>query len=128
MAVDLTLFGRLVETVFDLLGDKENDLTFSLGWGLSQSPTLVKALLSDVFSGEDVGHVQAVRLQEHVRGSGFTDIEVETLVDRPGFQHVVITGRDAPQALIDAADLVSEVNLVKHQMEQGIRGQQGIEW
>jgi cob(I)alamin adenosyltransferase len=30
--------------------------------------------------------------------------------------------------LIDAADLVSEVTLVKHQMEQGIRGQQGIEW
>lgn len=57
-----------------------------------------------------------------------TDEVVETLVNRPGFQHVVITGRDAPQALIDAADLVSEVTLVKHQMEQGIRGQQGIEW
>jgi cob(I)alamin adenosyltransferase len=53
---------------------------------------------------------------------------VEVLRDRPGFQHVVITGRDAPQALIDAADLVSDVGLVKHQMEQGIRGQQGIEW
>ncbi len=57
-----------------------------------------------------------------------TDEVVDTLVNRPGFQHVVITGRDAPQALIDAADLVSEVTLVKHQMEQGIRGQQGIEW
>ncbi|MBJ7520391.1 MAG: cob(I)yrinic acid a,c-diamide adenosyltransferase [Solirubrobacteraceae bacterium] len=57
-----------------------------------------------------------------------TDEVVNTLVNRPGFQHVVITGRDAPQALIDAADLVSEVTLVKHQMEQGIRGQQGIEW
>lgn len=57
-----------------------------------------------------------------------TDEVVETLKDRPGFQHIVITGRDAPQALIDAADLVSDVTLVKHQMEQGIRGQQGIEW
>ncbi len=53
---------------------------------------------------------------------------VEVLLHRPGFQHVVITGRDAPQRLIDAADLVSEVTVVKHHMEQGIRGQQGIEW
>jgi cob(I)alamin adenosyltransferase len=61
---------------------------------------------------------------------GWIDTEevVEVLVNRPGFQHVVVTGRDAPQPLIDAADLVSEVTLVKHQMEQGIRGQQGIEW
>lgn len=61
---------------------------------------------------------------------GWVDVDevVETLTRRPGFQHVVITGRDAPQALIDAADLVSEVTLVKHQMDKGIRGQQGIEW
>ena len=61
---------------------------------------------------------------------GWVDVDevVDVLTNRPGFQHVVITGRDAPQALIDAADLVSEVQLVKHQMEQGIRGQQGIEW
>ncbi len=61
---------------------------------------------------------------------GWIDVDdvVETLRSRPGFQHVVITGRDAPPPLIDAADLVSEVQQVKHQMEQGIRGQQGIEW
>jgi cob(I)alamin adenosyltransferase len=53
---------------------------------------------------------------------------VDVLTTRPGFQHVVITGRDAPPALVEAADLVSEVTLVKHPMEQGIRGQQGIEW
>ncbi|HEX3874197.1 MAG TPA: cob(I)yrinic acid a,c-diamide adenosyltransferase, partial [Solirubrobacteraceae bacterium] len=61
---------------------------------------------------------------------GWVDVDevLEVLKRRPGFQHVVITGRDAPQALIDAADLVSEVVLVKHQMAEGIRGQQGIEW
>jgi len=53
---------------------------------------------------------------------------VSTLRDRPGFQHVVVTGRDAPQGLIDAADLVSEVVKVKHPMDAGIRAQQGIEW
>ena len=53
---------------------------------------------------------------------------VEALVNRPGFQHVVVTGRDASPGLIAAADLVSEVVKVKHPMDQGIRAQQGIEW
>jgi cob(I)alamin adenosyltransferase len=53
---------------------------------------------------------------------------VATLQNRPGFQHVVVTGRDAPQGLIEAADLVSEVVKVKHPMDAGIRAQQGIEW
>ncbi|WP_445152806.1 cob(I)yrinic acid a,c-diamide adenosyltransferase [Baekduia sp. Peel2402] len=56
------------------------------------------------------------------------DDVVATLRDRPGFQHVVVTGRDAPAALIEAADLVSEVVKVKHPMDAGIRAQQGIEW
>lgn len=56
------------------------------------------------------------------------DDVVATLRDRPGFQHVVVTGRDAPPALVAAADLVSEVVKVKHPMDAGIRAQQGIEW
>ncbi len=61
---------------------------------------------------------------------GWVDVDdvVRTLRDRPGFQHVILTGRDAPQALIDVADLVSEVRKVKHPFDEGIRGQQGIEW
>jgi cob(I)alamin adenosyltransferase len=53
---------------------------------------------------------------------------VEAIVNRPGFQHVIITGRDASPGLIAAADLVSEVVKIKHPMDQGIRAQQGIEW
>ena len=53
---------------------------------------------------------------------------VTTLSSRPGFQHIVVTGRDASPGLIEAADLVSEVVKIKHPMEQGIRAQQGIEW
>jgi len=53
---------------------------------------------------------------------------VDTLVKRPGFQHVVVTGRDASPGLIAAADLVSEVVKIKHPMDEGIRAQQGIEW
>jgi cob(I)alamin adenosyltransferase len=61
---------------------------------------------------------------------GWVDADevVRVLRERPGFQHVIVTGRDAPAQLVDAADLVSEVTKVKHPFDQGIRGQQGIEW
>lgn len=61
---------------------------------------------------------------------GWVDIEevVDVLVNRPGTQHVVITGRDAPQRLLDAADLVTEMTKVKHPMDAGRKGQRGIEW
>ncbi|MDX6692756.1 MAG: cob(I)alamin adenosyltransferase [Blastocatellia bacterium] len=42
--------------------------------------------------------------------------------------HIVLTGRDAPAALIEAADLVTEMQEVKHPFQQGILAQQGIEF
>lgn len=42
--------------------------------------------------------------------------------------HVVVTGRDAPPALIEAADLVTEMREIKHPFTAGIRAQQGIEF
>ena len=61
---------------------------------------------------------------------GWIDVEevVGALRERPGRQHVVITGRNAPPALIDAADLVVEMTKVKHPMDAGQKGQRGIEW
>jgi cob(I)alamin adenosyltransferase len=61
---------------------------------------------------------------------GWVDVDdvVATLADRPGTQHVVITGRDAAPALLQAADLVTEMTKVKHPMDAGRKGQQGIEW
>ncbi|GAB07113.1 cob(I)yrinic acid a,c-diamide adenosyltransferase [Gordonia amarae] len=53
---------------------------------------------------------------------------VETMAARPGRQHVVITGRRAPQALVEAADLVTEMRKIAHPMDQGRKGQKGIEW
>jgi cob(I)alamin adenosyltransferase len=51
-----------------------------------------------------------------------------TLAGRPGTQHVVITGRRAHPALVDAADLVTDMTKVKHPMDAGRKGQAGIEW
>ena len=61
---------------------------------------------------------------------GWVDVEevVRVLRDRPGHQHVVITGRDAPPRLVEAADLVTEMVKVKHPMDAGRKGQKGIEW
>ncbi|MFC5907296.1 cob(I)yrinic acid a,c-diamide adenosyltransferase [Streptacidiphilus monticola] len=53
---------------------------------------------------------------------------LDVLRDRPGSQHVVITGRYAPEALVEAADLVTEMTKVKHPMDAGRKGQRGIEW
>ena len=50
------------------------------------------------------------------------------LRERPGFQHVVITGRDAPQELIDFADLVTEMHVVKHPYQAGVKAQKGVEF
>jgi len=51
-----------------------------------------------------------------------------TLADRPGDQHVVITGRDADPLIVGVADLVVEMTKVKHPMDAGQKGQKGIEW
>jgi hypothetical protein len=73
---DLRLHGRAVETVFDLLGDKEDDITYSLGWGLAHSDRLCRVLLHEVF-GDDA-EPTAIALQESISGAGRTDIELET--------------------------------------------------
>jgi cob(I)alamin adenosyltransferase len=54
---------------------------------------------------------------------------VEFLKNRkPEMTHVVLTGRNAKQELIDAADLVTEMTLVKHPFRSGIKAQPGVEF
>lgn len=48
--------------------------------------------------------------------------------NKPSGLHLMITGRNAPQILIDYADLVTEMKLIKHPFNQGIKGQSGIEF
>jgi cob(I)alamin adenosyltransferase len=49
-------------------------------------------------------------------------------LNRPPNLHLVITGRSAPEALIEQADLVTEMRLIKHPYDQGIQAQPGIEF
>jgi cob(I)alamin adenosyltransferase len=52
---------------------------------------------------------------------------IQQLQQRPEMQHVVITGRAAPQELIDYADTVSEIRDIKHAFRAGIKAQKGVE-
>ena len=57
------------------------------------------------------------------------DEVLEALAAKPAMTHVIITGRNAPQELIDAADLVTEMAQVKHPFrEQNVKAQRGIEF
>jgi cob(I)alamin adenosyltransferase len=61
---------------------------------------------------------------------GYLDIAtvVESLRQRPRDKHVCITGRDAHPDLIAIADLVTEMTLVKHPFEQGIKATKGVDF
>lgn len=57
------------------------------------------------------------------------DEVVEFLKDeKPAMTHVVLTGRNAKEELIEIADLVTEMTLVKHPFRSGIKGQKGVEF
>jgi cob(I)alamin adenosyltransferase len=56
------------------------------------------------------------------------DEVLSTLATRPAMMHVVVTGRNAKPALIEAADLVTEMGAVKHHFAAGVKAQEGIEF
>lgn len=56
------------------------------------------------------------------------DLILETLYNRPEKMHVIITGRGASEKLIQAADLVTEMNEIKHPYKNGIKAQPGFDY
>jgi cob(I)alamin adenosyltransferase len=66
----------------------------------------------------------------YVLNYGFVAIEdvVQALAARPAHVHVVITGRNAPQPLLTAADLVTEMCSLKHPFSQGRKAQAGVDF
>lgn len=53
---------------------------------------------------------------------------IKLINSRPDFMEIILTGRDAPQDIMDAADLVTEMREVKHYFNKGIPGREGIEY
>ena len=61
---------------------------------------------------------------------GFLELDevLETLRSRPAGVNVVVTGRDAPEALLELADLVTEMKLVKHPFQRGEKARLGVDY
>ena len=78
------------------------------------------------------GDYDVVVLDEFTYPMHYGWIETEEVLDalrnRPEMLHVIITGRHAPEGLVEYADLVTEMNVVKHPYQSGIKAQPGIEF
>jgi hypothetical protein len=75
----LQLRGQQIESVFELLGVKENDVSFSVGWALANSPAFLAEFINLAVSPSlkfDVASAQ-IRLQQYESTKGITDIEIE---------------------------------------------------
>ncbi len=61
---------------------------------------------------------------------GWVDVGdvVETIENRPGSVNVILTGRDAPDDIVDMADTVTEMTKVKHAFDAGIMARRGIDY
>ena len=78
------------------------------------------------------GEYDLVILDEINYAVKFGLIEIDAVLDlldkKPAQEHILLTGREAQPKLIDRADLVTEMKLIKHPFQQGIKAQRGIEF
>ena len=99
---------------------------------LDQSADLARAQWEDVQTVITAGEYDVVVLDEFTYPMHYGWIDtgevIEALRARPEMQHVIITGRNAPDDLVEYADLVTEMNVIKHPYQQGIKAQPGIEF
>ena len=80
----------------------------------------------------DSGEYHTVVLDEFTYLLHYNMVEIvpclQVLTNRNPSQHVVITGRYAPQELISAADLVTEMQAIKHPLKSGVKAQKGLDF
>lgn len=101
--------------------DKTRDIAAArAGWEkakeLIRDPAICMVLLDEINIALRYGYLDLAEVLEFLR------------LEKPPTTHVVLTGRNAAEALIEAADLVTEMTLVKHPFRSGIKGQAGVEF
>jgi cob(I)alamin adenosyltransferase len=78
------------------------------------------------------GRYHLVVLDEFTYVLNYAMVELEevlaVLKTKPSDLHILITGRDAPAALVSAADLVTDMQVVKHPFDEGVHAQKGVEF
>ncbi len=99
--------------------DRERDiLTAQAGWKIAQqllrNPEIDLVILDELTYTMKYGYLDTAQI-------------LADIAARPPMQHIIITGRGAPQSLIDAADTVSEIMDIKHAWRAGIKAQPGID-
>ncbi|PCI53983.1 MAG: cob(I)yrinic acid a,c-diamide adenosyltransferase [Methylophilaceae bacterium] len=99
--------------------DRERDArTAEAGWEITKkmlkNPEIALVIIDELTYTIKYGYLDETQL-------------LADIADRPPMQHVVITGRGASKALIEAADTVSELMDVKHAWRAGIKAQAGID-
>ncbi|PKK81918.1 MAG: hypothetical protein CVT49_16400 [candidate division Zixibacteria bacterium HGW-Zixibacteria-1] len=73
---EIYLHGNKLESIFELLGEKENSITYSIGWALANCKSLLNEFLKNALNRPVNDDITIVRLQEFQKGSGKTDIEI----------------------------------------------------
>lgn len=87
------------------------------------------AVARELLNDEDIGLVVLDELNIALKyGYLQLDTVLADIQARPLLQHVVVTGRGAPEGMIEAADTVTEMSLVKHAFKAGVKAQKGIEF
>ena len=99
---------------------------------LDASADLARALWEDAKEVIAGGQYDLVILDEFTYPMHYGWLPVSDVIDalkaRPEMQHIIITGRHAPAELVEYADLVTEMTVVKHPYDAGIKAQPGIEF
>src|SRR5258707_9656737 len=86
---ELKLHGKPVASVFGLLGEDENDITYSISWAMAQSPLFLAGFLSHVLSKPTDLNKVVILLQQVEKDGGITDIEIES----PGEFFVIVEAK-----------------------------------
>jgi hypothetical protein len=81
---ELQLHNRPIETILPAAREKENDITYSVGWALYRSPAFLRKFLEATVGEPEKGIAAVIRLQDYRKESGITDIEIEA----PGHYHL----------------------------------------
>lgn len=121
-------FKRLADVPFHVTGDgftwdtqnrEQDEKTAHNGWAIAQS--LLRDPGIDLIILDELNIV----LKYHYLP---LEMVLNDLQNRPPMQHVIITGRSAPDELLAIADTVTEMREVKHAFKSGIKAQPGIEF
>ncbi len=101
--------------------DKSRDIAAAeAGWEKAQDlirdPAIRMVLLDEINIALRYGYLDAAQVVDFLRR------------EKPEMTHVVLTGRGAPEGVIEAADLVTEMAVIKHPFRSGIKAQPGVEF